>query len=74
MNFLAQTLLKDVCDFRLPPGQGDKRILRLMATRMGLKTASKMVKRAIQFGSQIAHVSDKHRFGSRRKAQGNAVV
>ena len=74
MNFLAQTLLKDICDFCLPPGQGDKRILRLMATRMGLKTASKMAKRSIQFGSRIAHVSDKCRFGSHRKAQGNSVV
>lgn len=73
-NFLKQTPLGDVCDYNLPPGQGDKRILRLMAMRLGLKTASGMVKRAIQFGSRISHVSDKRRFGSRRKAKGTAAV
>jgi hypothetical protein len=51
---------------------GDKRILRLMAQRMGLVTASGAVKRAIQFGSRISHVSDKRRFGSRRKAKGDS--
>ena len=74
MQFLAQTPLEDICDFTLPPGEGDKRILRLLAMRLGLKTASGMVKRAIQFGSRIAHVSDKRRFGSRRKAQGTSIV
>ena len=73
-NFLAATPLEDICDYSLPPGQGDKRILRLMAMRLGLKTASGMVKRAIQFGSRISHVSDKRRFGSRRKAKGTAAV
>ena len=74
MSFLAQAPLDDICDFRLPPGQGDKRILRLLAMRLGLQTASGMVKRAIQFGSRISHVSDKRRFGSRRKARGTATV
>jgi asparagine synthetase B (glutamine-hydrolysing) len=53
---------------------GDKRILRLLAQRMGLVTASCAVKRAIQFGSRISHVSDKRRFGSRRKATGEAKL
>jgi len=74
MNFLKQLSLDDICDFGLPPGQGDKRILRLLAMRLGLKSASGMVKRAIQFGSRISHVSDKRRFGSRRKAKGTATV
>ena len=74
VKFLAQTPLEDTCDFSLPPGQGDKMILRIMAARLGLQTASGMVKRAIQFGSRISHVSDKRRFGSRRKAKGTAVV
>jgi asparagine synthetase B (glutamine-hydrolysing) len=74
MNFLRHTPLDDICDFGLPPGAGDKRILRLVAIRLGLTTASGMIKRAIQFGSRIAHVSDKKRFGSRRKAQGTAVA
>jgi asparagine synthetase B (glutamine-hydrolysing) len=70
MDFLARIPLDYVCDFSLPPGQGDKRILRRMAERMGLQSASGAVKRAIQFGSRISHVSDKRRFGSRRKASG----
>lgn len=74
MRFLAQTPLEDIVDYTLPPGEGDKRVLRLLAIRLGLKTASGMVKRAIQFGSRISHVSDKRRFGSRRKAKGNANV
>jgi asparagine synthetase B (glutamine-hydrolysing) len=72
MDFLASTPIEDICDFSLPPGQGDKRILRLVAQRMGLITASGLVKRAIQFGSRIAHLSDKQRFGSRRQAKGDA--
>ena len=53
-----------LCDFSLPPGQGDKRILRLVAHRfLNLDVASKAVKRAIQFGSRISHVCDKRRFG-----------
>jgi len=47
---------------------GDKRLLRLLAQDIGLVSASKAVKRAIQFGSRISHVVDKQRFGSRRKA------
>ena len=65
---------EDVCDFSLPPGQGDKRILRLVAHRLGLDHAGGLVKRAIQFGSRISHVSDARRFGSRRKAKGQAGI
>ena len=70
VRFLSTLPLERICDFTLPPGEGDKRILRLIAQRMGLQTASGLVKRAIQFGSRIAHESDKRRFGSRRKAKG----
>jgi len=72
VNFLDSLPLKDVCDFSHEPGVGDKMILRIIAQRLGLKTASGLVKRAIQFGSRIAHVSDKKRFGSRRKATGQS--
>ncbi|KAI2505650.1 asparagine synthase [Fragilaria crotonensis] len=72
MQFLAQVPVDDICDFSGEPGQGDKRILRLVAQRMQLTTASGLVKRAIQFGSRIAHVSDKQRFGSRRQAKGTS--
>ena len=69
-KFLHETPLDLICDFALPPGQGDKRILRLVAMRLGIHHASGLVKRAIQFGSRISHLSDAKRFGSRRKAKG----
>ena len=72
MQFVAQQPLDCLVDYTLAQGSGDKRILRLVAHRLGLTTASTAVKRAIQFGSRIAHVSDKRRFGSRRKATGEA--
>jgi asparagine synthetase B (glutamine-hydrolysing) len=68
VEFTRSLPLECVCDFDLPPGQGDKRILRLVAQRLGLQLASVAVKRAIQFGSRMSHVADKKRFGSRRKA------
>jgi asparagine synthetase B (glutamine-hydrolysing) len=70
VDFLKHLSLDHVCNLGLSPGVGDKQILRLVARRLGLATASGLVKRAIQFGSRISHVSDKQRFGSRRKAQG----
>jgi asparagine synthetase B (glutamine-hydrolysing) len=70
MKFLDSVPVEDICDFSLPPGQGDKRILRLIAMRMHLTTASGLTKRAIQFGCRISHVSDTKRFGSRRQAKG----
>jgi asparagine synthetase B (glutamine-hydrolysing) len=72
VTFLSSLELQHVCDFSQEPGIGDKQILRLVAQRLGLTTASGLVKRAIQFGSRIAHVSDKRRFGSRRKATGES--
>lgn len=69
-TFLQSIPLSSICDFSLPPGQGDKRILRLVAERLGIEHASGLVKRAIQFGSRISHLSDAKRFGSRRKAKG----
>ena len=73
-QFLQGIPLSLICDFSLPPGQGDKRILRLVAQRLGIDHASGLVKRAIQFGSRISHLSDAKRFGSRRKAKGDASV
>jgi asparagine synthetase B (glutamine-hydrolysing) len=74
VDFLQRTPLSSVCDFGLPPGQGDKRILRLVAQRLGMEYASGLVKRAIQFGSRISHLSDTKRFGSRRKAKGETRI
>ena len=72
VQFLRSLPLHDICNFSFRPGVGDKQILRLIAQRLGLETASRLVKRAIQFGSRIAHVSDQRRFGSRRKATGES--
>jgi asparagine synthetase B (glutamine-hydrolysing) len=73
MHHVQSLPLDMVVDYSLPAGEGDKRILRLVAASLGLATATTAVKRAIQFGSRIAHVSDKRRFGSRRKAAGDKV-
>jgi asparagine synthetase B (glutamine-hydrolysing) len=74
MSFLQSRPLADICNLNLAPGVGDKQILRQIALRKGLVTAGGLVKRAIQFGSRIAHVSDKQRFGSRRKAKGDKNI
>jgi asparagine synthetase B (glutamine-hydrolysing) len=74
VNFLRNQPLKNICNLDLPPGQGDKQVLRLIAQRLGMDHASGLVKRAIQFGSRISHLSDKQRFGSRRKAKGESRV
>jgi asparagine synthetase B (glutamine-hydrolysing) len=77
VRLLQETMANEdglICDFSLPPGVGDKRILRLVAERLGLEHASGLVKRAIQFGSRISHLSDKKRFGSRRKAKGSTKI
>jgi asparagine synthetase B (glutamine-hydrolysing) len=68
VQFVQALPLQCVVDYSMDVGVGDKRILRLVAQRIGLKTATYSIKRAIQFGSRISHVSDKRRFGSRRKA------
>ena len=77
VRLLQETMTNEdglICDFGLPPGVGDKRILRIVAKRLGMEHASGLVKRAIQFGSRISHVSDKKRFGSRRKAKGATKI
>ncbi|AAW46095.1 cytoplasm protein, putative [Cryptococcus deneoformans JEC21] len=44
------------CDPRLPPGQGDKRLLRLAVERVGMSKTGARVKRAMQFGTRSAKV------------------
>ena len=74
VKLLRELPLEYVCDFNLPAGHGDKRLLRLVASRLGLDHASSLVKRAIQFGSRISHLCDTKLYGSRRRAKGQAVV
>jgi len=63
--------LRRIVDLSLPPGIGDKKILRDVAKTLGLQTSSLLVKRAIQFGSRIAKHSNIQAFGSNRKGKGD---
>lgn len=62
-----------VADLRLPRGEGDKRLLRRLASSLGLGGCSTLPKRAIQFGSRLAKQSNVHSFGSNRQATGDAA-
>eukprot|EP00984_Skeletonema_dohrnii_P007236 scaffold2617_cov122-Skeletonema_dohrnii-CCMP3373.AAC.3 len=62
------------CDMTEAPGVGDKLLLREVARMIGVHSCSTLVKRAIQFGSRIAKVSDRSRFGSCRRATGTASI
>ena len=55
MRALACTPLHLVCDLRHARGVGDKLILRRLARLLGLTHASRLEKRAIQFGTRIAN-------------------
>lgn len=70
--YLEALPLELKCDMNQPQGIGDKLILRRVAKMIGVHECSSLVKRAIQFGSRIAKVSDKSRFGSQRQATGQA--
>ena len=50
VQYLTELDVDQICDFNLPPGEGDKRILRQVALRLGLVTASAAVKRAVSDG------------------------
>ena len=63
MQFLNETPLGLICDFRLPPGSGDKRILREAAKCVGLRESCCFPKRAIQFGSRISHLTERKKGG-----------
>lgn len=64
----ALTAALQVTDPRKDRGIGDKQILRVAARMLGLTQSSRLVKRAIQFGSRIAKQSNIHCFGSNRAA------
>jgi len=52
--FVSQIPVSLLADFSLPPGVGEKKLLRQIAQQNGLTFASRLAKRAIQFGSNIA--------------------
>ena len=52
-------------------GSGEKFLLRMIAKEFGLEKSSTFKKRAIQFGTRLAKLSNVKCFGSNRKAKGN---
>ena len=54
----------------LTEGNGEKMLLRKVARDFGLERASTFKKRAIQFGTRLAKLSNVKSFGSNRKAKG----
>ncbi|GBG27465.1 Asparagine synthetase domain-containing protein 1, partial [Hondaea fermentalgiana] len=73
METLASLPLEHVVDPRLPSGDGDKRLLRIVACQLGLPGVSGLAKRAIQFGTRIAQVSRAHAPGSNRSYDASAA-
>eukprot|EP00884_Botryococcus_braunii_P013351 jgi/Botrbrau1/22016/Bobra.0024s0030.1 len=63
--------LAALADLRLPPGQGDKRVLRAALMDLGLHHAAVRVKRAIQFGTRLSKQMNVQEFGSNRAANMN---
>ena len=57
-----------------PSGLGDKKILRLGAQSLGLTKTSEFVKRAIQFGTRVAKLTNEKYYGSRRKGKGQNKI
>jgi len=65
---LLGTPLPLLADLALPPGAGDKRLLRAMLRALGLPRAAGRPKRAIQFGSRLGRASNVRDWGSNRAA------
>ncbi|CBZ23879.1 conserved hypothetical protein [Leishmania mexicana MHOM/GT/2001/U1103] len=51
---LLQLAIEPIVSFRLNLGEGDKRVLRRVASVLGLSDVTRLQKRAIQFGSRVA--------------------
>ena len=65
--------MKQIVDFDKPRGEGEKYLLRKLAKDLiGFKLCHKFEKRAIQFGTKIAHHTNIHKYGSNNKANGKA--
>lgn len=72
---LLQSLpVTSLCDLDRPPGEGDKAIVRQVAATLGLTNTSSLVKRAIQFGTKIAKLTNIACHGSNRKGKGGTLM
>eukprot|EP01035_Chromulina_nebulosa_P017039 gene17039-22547_t len=72
--YLQSLQLTDICDLNQEQGCGDKKILRDAAKLIGLSNSTKLVKRAIQFGTRIAKNTNKLYHGSNRKGRGDSKI
>lgn len=68
MTAVLAAPLHHAADLRLPPGAGDKRLLRACLRRLGLPRAAQRTKRAIQFGTRLAAKANAAQFGGTRRA------
>lgn len=64
------TYLRTLPIHTITEGTGEKKLLRKIAEDFGLELSSKFKKRAIQFGTRLAKLSNVKCFGSNRKAKG----
>ena len=74
VQFIGSLNVNDVADLRLGQGAGDKRILRDAARLVGLDSCADLVKRAVQFGTRIAKLTNVDHHGSHRKGRGEELV
>ena len=54
MLSILKTPVHEIAELTLPPGIGDKKCLRELALHLGLSTAARRIKKAIQFGSKAS--------------------
>lgn len=73
INFLSQIKdIEQVTNFKLQRGIGEKMLLRNVAKMKGFDLCYMFEKRAIQFGTKLAHETNVKKYGSNGKANGKA--
>lgn len=64
--------IKECTNFSMQRGFGEKLLLRKVAKQIGFEFGAMFEKRAIQFGTRLAHETNVNTYGSNRKANGKA--